>query len=233
MRLTLEPVYSTMCLIVTIHIQYEDGIINIQKALKQVATEFYGELGAWAYERFEHHRTAYFSNTLEPPMIRFELIPHGVAIGLCGTSPTGKSIITLAPYLLSDTYHVEDTKLDDVAIGRVNLVDDILLHEMMHQSVSDTCRKLGQPHPKESHNNEHWFAECNRIAPLLGFTDYKAGPYKTRRIPKADGGGTFKATLDGCVEYKEIYGFPHHTYIRLGANRYVGSAFDFEKDFTL
>ena len=208
--------------------------MNLGAALKTVGKEFYGEFGEWAYERFDYHNATYFDNNLKYPMIRFEIIPYGVGIGLCGKTLTGEAIISIAPHVLKGYgYRIHNTPIDSVPPGRVNVVDDILLHELMHQSVNETCQRLGEPQPKESHNNQHWLDLCNRIAPLLGFDDYKAGKYQTRRIPVADGGGTCKDTPKDCVAYEEIYGFPLPTYQRLGSNRYENSGINVNADFTI
>lgn len=156
-----------------------------------------------------------------------------------GRSLAGRSVISIAPYLINHSYSTRDSAVEGIPFGYLNLVEDILLHEMMHQSVDQTCEKTGSPHPADSHNNEYWTDECNRIALILGFKNYQAGLYRSRRKPSSEGGGTYKASPDDCVDYQEVFQFPIATYHRLGGKRYAagiksqGNRFDLRARFTL
>ena len=57
---------------------------------------------------------------------------------------------------------------------------DVLLHEMMHVAVQEL---YGGHSGSSSHNCREWIAECNRIAPMLGFEGLTAGLSKQAALP--------------------------------------------------
>ena len=52
------------------------------KALRQVAESFDGPIGGWIYDRYDELNKKIFAKKLRTAMLRFELTPHGRALGM-------------------------------------------------------------------------------------------------------------------------------------------------------
>jgi tagatose-1,6-bisphosphate aldolase non-catalytic subunit AgaZ/GatZ len=80
------------------------------------------------------------------------------------------------------------------------VASDVLLHEMIHQRVSQTGGWVGGT----SHNNERFVEEVNRIAKLLGM-DIKARVFKQKTM----GGNLIWHEEPGCLTLKKLFDFPY------------------------
>lgn len=113
------------------------------------------EYGAWAYDTWAAHNTAYFGGELAPPGIIWALPPD--------TQPLTHydaqyGVITLHSGLL-ESERANLWGLD--AWAGQQIASDALLHAMIHQRLG-----LGEC-SLSSHNDSRWVDEVNRIAPLV------------------------------------------------------------------
>ena len=184
--------------------------------LSRVVSWFYGDVGAYAYEIFDSHNKQFFDGSLEAPLFRFELMAYGHAVAFFLASHTGKPLISIASQLPNGSWLISPDSAMKRGSARDRFIADVILHEMIHENVA----RLLNGKRESSHKGPTWIAEIQRIGDMLGFPDWEVGRYKTRRRPKAKGGGTYKGTPDGCVPYEEMFRFPHETWMKIEPNRY-------------
>jgi len=141
----------------------------------QIAKQYHGEKGRWAYEAFGYINATYFNDQLPIPLIQWAITPHG---GCLGHTQAAKSVVTLHPSLLGGTEKKAPWGIDPALLGYCYAFD-VLLHECMHIGVEHV---LGGYDGPTSHNNEQWVGEVNRIAPLLGLRGIEAGASKSGRV---------------------------------------------------
>jgi hypothetical protein len=172
----------------------------IFQELRNAASVFFGDLGAWSYDTWSELNEAYFEGRNIPGPIIWGLTPHGFALGLY--SP-GKNQITLHQSLTKET---ESCPWGITCLGK-EFARHVLLHEMMHQRIDMLYGKIRNGEKGPSHNCQHWADEINRIAPLLGLHHVKAQVVKQRRVNKGENG---KFTPDpGFITRREMGSFPH------------------------
>ena len=116
--------------------------------------------------------------TIAYPLITIEITPHSGCLAWCSSSDERPPRIAIHPTLFGIR---EDGKkvpwgVPPRWLGR-KFTFDALVHECMHASVH---YRLGGYVGPSSHNNDAWISEVNRLAPLLGFRNIKAG----RQVPK-------------------------------------------------
>lgn len=163
----------------------------------------------WAYDEWERHNNAYFDGKLEVGPIFWGLTPYGNCIG---NHAGWRNTITLHQCLIEWSITWQGG-----LSGRERIASDVLLHEMIHQSVYQRLGHSGCPENDgkrnacSSHNNEHWAAEVNRIAPLLGLPA-TAAQVRQKRV-KPDGepgkGKVTWYTPAGMMTRAELSSWPH------------------------
>jgi hypothetical protein len=89
-------------------------------------------------------------------------------------------VITLHPSLLGGTEKSDPWGIAPSFLGP-RYAYDVLVHECIHLAIGQL--RGGRRGPT-SHNCDNWIAEVNRLAPLLGFHDVRAGRSKTVRPGK-------------------------------------------------
>lgn len=158
---------------------------RIETACKLVAEAYYGEQGAWLYAAFDAINEAYFSGELPYPLITIEITPHSSCLGWCSSTDLRPPRIAIHPTLFGVRRQGEKTPwgVPGAWLGK-RFALDVLLHECIHASVH---YRLGGYSGPSSHNNEQWVSEVNRIAPLLGLEDVKAGRQVAKRVPVPGG----------------------------------------------
>jgi hypothetical protein len=140
--------------------------------LKEAARIIYPGHGAWAYDTWLAHNTAYFNGILQPCGIQWGLTPHGYALGYF--SPTFRTI-TLHTSLVNPHSYAWGLH----AVLGEQFASDVLLHEMIHQNVHQEHGDI-RLDGTSCHNNQAWCEHINRISDLLGL-NVKAAVVKQRR----------------------------------------------------
>ena len=213
------------------------------RVFRQMAVQHDGARGMFAYQAFDYCNAMFFNGRLPTPFISWALTPHGHCLGLTGyASPP---YIQLHPGLLAVHTHTHrdgrektsNWSLPAAWLGPACAFDTVL-HECVHVAVN--ClhqRSDGGGSDEEgsrctcgpawkagtSHNNPHWLAEVNRIAPLLGLP-VVAARSTTRRVA-IEGGEPGKRgklptrvvrTTESSVSFGALARFPRDVRIELG-----------------
>jgi hypothetical protein len=193
---------------------------RLPEALRLIAKNYYGVKGRWAYDAFEFVNATCFAGELPWPKIDWEITPHGKCLG--ATRVRGEPVIALHPTLLGAMPREQTGRRDEFPweispdlLGTC-FAFDVLLHECMHVSVE---YRLGgwQGQGSNSHNNDVWVAEVNRIAPLIGLAGVRAGRSRSRRepdesLPRTKTGKVATRVVrrsDGNVPPKAVATFPY------------------------
>lgn len=163
--------------------------------------------GAWLFDTWESHNQQYFNGQLMVIPIIWGLTPHGQKLGLFDSYPRR---ITLHLSLLRPSGNAWGLR----NILGVKFASDVLLHEMMHQSIFERTGGNGVPPGNTvytSHNNPEWVLEINRIAPLLGLPA-NAALVRQKRVKEAGASGKGKVMWvaeDGCLSRSDLSTWPH------------------------
>ncbi len=146
-----------------------------------VAEQCHGAKGTWAYEAFEYINKSFFSERLPWPHIMWGLTAHGGCLAWSCTdlAKSRPPIVMLHPALLGGGESDNPWGIPRAILGP-SYVFDVLLHECIHIHVE---YNLGGQDGATSHNCKRWVRQVNRLAPLLGFENIRAGGAKTTRIP--------------------------------------------------
>jgi len=166
--------------------------------LKLAARILWPRLGPWAYETWERLNSIFFGGELEPCGILWGLTPHGHSLG--HFDPRSR-IITLHPS------NVEPKGASPWGMGDVlgtRHTADVLLHEMLHQVLTQRHGYRFREAGTSSHNNPHWVAEVKRISLLLGY-NVKAEVVRQRRVR----GQVRWAALPGHLSLVDLATWPH------------------------
>lgn len=174
---------------------------TIERQMRHVAAAAYGPRGRWAYASFDVINERYFDGELSTPWIQWAITPHSACLGSTGVRRDAVPVITLHPSILGGTEKKDPWEVPARHLGRAYAFD-VLVHELMHVAVVLHRGHVTKP-GETSHNNPAWIAEVNRIAPLLGFGDLKAGRSRVVR----EGQRVFRA-CDGDVPFRAASGFP-------------------------
>ena len=176
--------------IVTPHEMLQQDTLSILRQAAEIADP--GGYGAWAYDTWAEHNAAFFNGELRPGGIAWGLTCWGDALG---QYEPWRDMITLHSSLVHPSGNAW-------GIGKLlgpRFAADVLLHEMVHQAI--TQRGIVE---RESHNAEAFTNEINRISALLGL-DCKAKPIKQRRV----NGYPRRVPDEGYMTQKEISAWPH------------------------
>jgi len=165
----------------------------------------------WGYETWERYNAAYFDGSLQAGQIFWGITAYGRCIGL---HQGRRNVIVLHQSLLDmpdgGYWQPGDSSGRELAAG------DVLLHEMVHQTIHQRLGHSGCGHNAKrgrctSHNNEHWVAEVNRIAPLLELSE-NAAVIKQKRIKEPGGKGPGSVIWHVPAEMmtrKQLSAWPH------------------------
>ena len=167
------------------------------------------EAVADAYDAFRKLNRLFFDDALPVPFIRFDITPHGRALGRC----FDHGIIQLHQALIGAGKRPADDRVWSLGpreLGRA-VTHDVLLHELMHHRMF----QLGPPvtAPRRSwhtaHNEPSWIAECQRVGELLGFGNSDRPWRCSLKKPVRVAGRRTDAVDPDCVDYSWLYCFPH------------------------
>ena len=200
---------------------------SIADACRRVAQHYEGNIGTWAYDAFDYINATFFDGKLPFPLIVWGLTAHGRCLGFTSIrwEPEDGSrqppIIMLHPSTLGGSTMEDPWGIPRDILG-VAYAFDVLIHECMHVSV-DFLLGGYDPEKHTSHNNPHWIAEVNRLAPLLDMHGVHAACSKTKRVP-TDGPPTKRGkqptkvirTTEGNVPFEAVARFPYGVRNHLG-----------------
>lgn len=182
----------------------ESFMINDFNELRAAGITFFGGDGGWVYDEWQHHNEMYFGGKLTPGGIIWALTPRGHAMGYYHPK---SNRITLHPSTLHPKRagYMDETWMKSELMGK-KYASDLLLHEMIHQSLYQLRGWTGPKVLSESsHNNKFWCEEIVRIAPKIGLKPILAQPIKQRRV---DGIRT-RDPKPGHLSRDELSCFPH------------------------
>jgi hypothetical protein len=163
---------------------------QLHQAYRLIARHLYRRrrLGAFAYAAFDHINATHFAAKLPETLLLWDLTEYGHCLGWTRSAADGPPIIKLHPAVVSPA--PRPPALADESIWGfpptwfgLAFAYDVLLHECVHVTVNylhggwetlSTRRSYWT-----SHNNPVFVAECNRLAPMLGYT----GDPFTMKIP--------------------------------------------------
>lgn len=165
--------------------------------LKRAGTTFFGWFGSWAYDQWLDLNDKYFEGENQVGPIIWGITPYGKSLG--SYNPV-KNIITLHTSLVQPS---QDAPWNIKKVGE-QFARGVLLHEMMHQRIYQFFGTTGE---KDSHNNQYWVDEVNRILQILGIKDIGAIKVTQKRV---NGRPSRDWVIDaGYLSYKELGQFPH------------------------
>lgn len=156
----------------------------------------FGDIGAWAYDEWKKLNAEFFESRNQLGPIYWVSITENRSLG-CYSFP--ENIIYLHKGMVRPRYPTNNAQWGFENLNQ-KLASDVLLHEMIHQMIHQSGGWEGD----NSHNNERFVGEVNRIAELLGL-DVAAEVIKnadTDRKPKSRDGS-------GCMTIVELYNFPY------------------------
>lgn len=193
-----------------------------QADCRREAEHCYGRKGLWAYEAFDRLNTVLFVGSLPWPLILWGLTAYGRcgawsrSAGEYATAP----VILLHPSLLGGTVKQAPWDIPTRCLGPL-LAFDVLLHECLHVHI-DANR--GGHSIGKAHDCPEWVDEVNRIAPLIGLVDVRAGRTILKREPIPDAPPTPRGkkqtkpvrTTDGNVPYGAVATFPWGIHLHRG-----------------
>jgi len=167
--------------------------------------------GEWAYRSFDLINNKFFDGTLAWPHIRWAMTQWGRCLGykISQVSPKpSPPSITLHPNLLGTSSGKDELWGYPAACLGYAFAWDTIFHEALHIKVAQM--NTGGPRI-DSHNNDFWIAEVNRLAPLVGLPGIVAARSVTRRQD-----GKVVRVCDGNVSYKAVARFPQAVRFELG-----------------
>jgi hypothetical protein len=164
--------------------------------LKVEATKTFGDFGEWIYDEWKRLNDALFYGENVAGTITWENLPQDSSLGYYYRT---KNLIALHNTLMRPVYPCPGLKRE-LRRSNTRMISDVLLHEMIHQRVHQTGGWTGE----NSHNNEQFVNEVNRIANLLGLTIqakvFQSKPFHGRTIPCVE---------SECLSFKELSHFPY------------------------
>jgi hypothetical protein len=164
--------------------------------LKIEAADAFGDFGAWVYDEWKRLNDAFFYGKNIAGAIVWKETPQDRSLGYYDRSG---NLVVLHKTLMRPVYPTPSFKWQ---LRRLNsrMVSDVLLHEMIHQRIHQTGGWMGE----NSHNNERFVNEVNRIAHLLGLNIQAKVILSTtiqdKNIPPA---------ASEYLSLKELYHFPY------------------------
>jgi hypothetical protein len=172
-------------------------------ALKIEAVKAFGDFGAWAFDEWKRLNDALFYCKNIAGAIIWKETPKDSSLGYYDRT---ENLIVLHKTLMRPIYPTPglNWKLRHL---NARMVSDVLLHEMIHQRVHQTGGWMGE----DSHNNERFVNEVNRIANLLRL-NIKAKVIRSPEIPgqaKTIQSKTIPFVESECLSFKELSHFPY------------------------
>jgi hypothetical protein len=186
---------------------------------RAVQADMFGDAGAWAYDEWHHHNTAYFDGRLAYGWILWGLTPHGHRLGETQlVNGTGR--ITLHPSLVAPSSSHPWNRA--ARLWNTRTASDVLLHEMIHQA-------LYQRGDDSEHNGRPWCDEIERLSPIVLGRTVKAEPVNPRRITLPDRTSkVVRRARKGFLSRDAIAHWPHSLrpkrYSHGGEHLHVGNA---------
>ncbi len=163
---------------------------------KNEGMELFGEVGAWAFAEWKTLNTTYFGGKNKAGRI---IWGSNLKDNSLGYYFVAENLIYLHKNLMRPFYPSNNMKWGILHLNK-KLASDVLLHEMIHQMIHQTGGWEGE----DSHNNNRFVQEVNRIAKLLGL-DVKAEVIKQKK-------GQEKVSWPnelGYLTLKELSHFPY------------------------
>jgi hypothetical protein len=164
--------------------------------LKIKATKVFGDFGAWVFDEWKKLNDAFFYGENIIGEIIWGTTPQDRSLGYY--SPN-ENLIVLHKTLMRPVYPTSDINLKLRHLNKKK-VSDVLLHEMIHQRVHQTGGWEGE----NSHNNERFVNEVNRIANQLNI-DINAKVIQRETIHDK----TIPCVKSGCLNIEELSNFPY------------------------
>jgi hypothetical protein len=164
--------------------------------LKIEAARAFGDFGAWVYDEWRRLNNALFYGNNTAGAIIWEETPQSRSLGYY--EPAANRIV-LHKTLMRPVYPTTGLTWEPRRLN-TKMMSDVLLHEMIHQRIHQTGGWMGE----NSHNNERFVNEVNRIAKLLGL-NLTAGVigsknFQHKKIP---------LVTSECLSLKELFHFPY------------------------
>jgi hypothetical protein len=136
------------------------------------------------YESWERFNKDFFDGALTVPCIMLTTPSNPRRFGDCGPEPEhGGTLIRIRRSLL-DGSHPRVQADDGFAFGRYLLVEDILLHETVHQYHQEIT---GEKQTGEHGHGAAFRDECNRIGKILGLREVVTQREVRKAINESDG----------------------------------------------
>jgi hypothetical protein len=164
--------------------------------LKNDAAKAFGDFGPWIYDEWKRLNDAFFYGKNIVGAIVWEETPQDRSLGYYDRIG---NVIVLHKTLMRPVYPTTGLKWE---LRRLNtrMVSDVLLHEMIHQRIHQTGGWMGE----NSHNNERFVNEVNRIANLLGLKItakvIRSKSFHDKNIPLME---------SECLSFEELSHFPY------------------------
>jgi hypothetical protein len=128
--------------------------------LKIEAAHVFGDFGAWVFDEWKRLNDVLFYGNNVPGTIIWEKTPQDRSLGYYDRV---ENLIVLHKTLMRPVYPATGLTWEPRRLN-TRRVSDVLLHEMIHQKIHQTGGWRGE----DSHNNEQFVNEVNRIANLIG-----------------------------------------------------------------
>lgn len=154
--------------------------------MRAVSRHYYGPLGTFAYDAYDHVNRSYYGGDLPVPMIQIGVTGYGACLGNTRTNDNAQPIIRLHPSTIVPATARKNEKIRPSLFGYprsalgLMFAYEVLLHELVHVAVDYL---VGRGRGDSSHNCEGWCSEVNRISPQIGISDATAMLTTVKRIP--------------------------------------------------
>ncbi len=164
--------------------------------LKNDSAKAFGDFGAWIYDEWKRLNDTIFCGKNIAGVIVWKKTPQDRSLGYYDRI---ENLIVLHKTLMRPVYPTTGLKWE---LRRINtrMASDVLLHEMIHQRIHQTGGWTGE----NSHNNERFVNEVNRIATLLGLNItarvIRSKSLRDKKIPH---------TESEYLSFKELCHFPY------------------------
>jgi hypothetical protein len=163
---------------------------QLHQAYRLIARHLYRRLGAFAYAAFDHINTTYFAAKLPETLVLLDITEYGHCLGWTRSAADGPPIIKLHPSLVAPARGPLARRLvwsmPRTWFG-LAFAYDVLLHECCHVAVDYLHGGWEMLSARRSywtsHNNPVFVAECNRLAPMLGYIGDPFTMKRPRRVP--------------------------------------------------
>ncbi len=164
--------------------------------LKIKAIKAFGNFGAWVFDEWKQLNDTFFYGENIVGEIIWGSTPQDRSLGYY--SPD-ENLIVLHKTLMRPVYPTNDLKWEFRHLNK-RKASDVLLHEMIHQRV----RQAGGWEGDNSHNNEQFVNEVNRIVKLLDIN------IKAKVIQREINQGKTTPNVEpGCLNLEELSNFPY------------------------